>query len=162
MSFFGICKILLNFEIFTITHIKRYGFLTLYEKYCSYSSVVDVDGVDLSVSNIRSTRCVYDRPMGVFVVHLEWSFIGTYTSTEQLYNLYQLRIFFIFYPVNTLIHRFFQLGEFILYIHLTHIIVWVKAYEYPFPTMNHIHVIITYFFVNLVIPSMSELICFNR
>jgi hypothetical protein len=44
-----------------------------------------------------------------------------HTSTEQLNNLYQLRIFFIFYPLNTVIHRFFQLREFILYIHLTYI-----------------------------------------
>jgi len=85
-----------------------------------------------------------------------------HTSTKQLNNLYQLRIFFIFYPGNTLVHRFFQLREFILYIHLTHIIVWVKANEYPLPAMNHIHVIITNLFVNRVIPSMSELIRFNR
>ena len=44
-----------------------------------------------------------------------------YPSTEQLDYLDQVSIFFIFYPVNTFIHRFFQLREFIFDIHLTYI-----------------------------------------
>lgn len=75
---------------------------------------------------------------------------------EQLYDVHEFCILFVFNSLHLNLNFVHEASEFILHIHS--LAIRIEPNKDPFPTMNHIEIVISDFLIFWVICSVSKLI----